>query len=74
MAETGDRTKLTELAVKLKEAIQRSIAKPWVKERYSPPVGETPSELRDLLKRLDEQPYNSVGEGGLLNNAALNGG
>jgi|HubBroStandDraft_6_1064221.scaffolds.fasta_scaffold84322_2 hypothetical protein len=56
MAETGDRTKLTELAVKLKEAIQRSIAKPWVKERYSPPVGETPSELRDLLKRLDEQP------------------
>jgi hypothetical protein len=56
MAETGDRTKLTELAVKLKEAIQRSIAKPWVKERYSRPVGETPSELRDLLKRLDEQP------------------
>jgi hypothetical protein len=56
MAETGDRTKLTELAVKFKEAIKQSIAKSWVKERYSPPVGETPPKLRDLLKRLDEQP------------------
>jgi hypothetical protein len=56
MAETGERTKLPELAVKFKDAIQQSIAKSWVRERYFAPVGETPPELRELLKRLDEQP------------------
>jgi hypothetical protein len=56
MAETVDLTKPTELAIKFKEAIQQSMAKSWVKERYSTPDGETPPELCELLKRLDEQP------------------
>jgi hypothetical protein len=43
-------------SLEIQEAIRQSIAKPWVKERYAPPVGDAPSELGELLKRLDAQP------------------
>jgi hypothetical protein len=56
MTQDGDAAKLTELAVKFKEAIRQSIAKSWAQERYSTPVGETPPELRELLTKLDKEP------------------
>jgi hypothetical protein len=54
MTQNDGSLEVSKRALEIKEAIRQSVAKRWVKERYSPPSGEPPSQLRDLVSRLEE--------------------